>query len=351
MSQLEELAGEIVASDPSTPAPETAPERRAGAAALLRRVAVQRELGVIAAFLALCLYGTVGTSGFFATQNLLNVGQQGSLVGIMAVGMTFVIITGEIDLSVGSIYALASMVAGNLLTHGAAWPGAVAVGVGVGAMAGLVNGLVVVRFAIPSFIVTLGSLSIYSGIGLLFTGGTPVTLSQGKANVSAFSYLGDGRPLGIPMPLIVMTAVVLVGGFALRYTRFGFHVYAVGGSRESARLCGIHVTRVRVMSFVIVGALSALAGIIGLSYLLYADGTTGAGLELTVITAVIIGGAALFGGSGTMVGTVVGVFLITALQNILILAGISSYWQTVTIGVVIIAAVGLDAWVRRRNAL
>jgi ribose transport system permease protein len=151
------------------------------------------------------------------------------------------------------------------------------------------------------------------------------------------------------MQLIVMLVLVAVGGFVLRFTRFGYHVYAVGGSREAARLCGIAVGRIRIISFVIVGALSALAGIAGLSFLLYVQGTTGTGLELLVITAVIIGGAALFGGSGTMLGTVVGVFLIGTLQNVLILAGISSFWQTVVIGVVIIAAVALDTWVRKRS--
>ncbi len=121
----------------------------------------------------------------------------------------------------------------------------------------------------------------------------------------------------------------MVGAFALRWTRFGFHVYAVGGSREAARLCGIATASVRIVSFVIVGVLAALAGIVGLSFLLYAQGTTGTGLELLVITAVIIGGAALFGGSGTMLGTLVGVLLIATLQNVLILAGISSFWQIV----------------------
>src|SRR5690348_17210490 len=315
----------------------------------LRRVVYQREIGVIAALLSLCAYGVFGTSGFASQQNLLNVGQQVSLIGMMAVGMTFVIVTGEIDLSVGSTYALASMLVGLMLSHGVNWIVALLLGLGVGAGAGLVNGIVTVGLGLPSFIVTLGTLSVFRGIALLVTNAAPVSLDQTKANIASFSYLGEGRPFGVPMQLIVMLSIVAAGGFLLRFTRFGYHVYAVGGSREAARLCGIAVARTRIISFAIVGALSALAGVTGLSFLLYVQGTTGTGLELLVITAVIIGGAALFGGSGTMLGTVVGVFLIGTLQNVLILAGISSFWQTVVIGVVIIGSVALDTWVRKRS--
>jgi ribose transport system permease protein len=316
---------------------------------ILRRVALQREIGVIAALAALCLYGLLGTQGFGTSQNLLNVGQQVSLIGIMAVGMTFVIITGEIDLSVGSIYALSSTVTGLMLLHEVSWPLALAAGVLVGATAGLVNGVATVALGIPSFIVTLGTLSIFRGIALLTTNAAPTSLDQTFDNIKRFSYLGQGRPYGIPMQLILFLAIAAVGAFVLRFTRFGYHVYAVGGSQEAARLCGIAVARVRILSFVIVGALSGLAGIAGLSFLLFAAGTTGTGLELLVITAVIIGGAALFGGSGTMLGTIVGVFLIGCLQNVLVLAQVSSFWQTVVIGVVIIASVALDAAVRRRR--
>ena len=321
--------------------------RRSGQA--LRRTLTQRETGVVAALLMLCTVGTFATDGFLVGENLLNVGQQVSLIGIMAVGMTFVIITGEIDLSVGSIYALASVVSGLMLQDGTHWVLAVLAGIGVGAAAGLFNGLITVGFGLPSFIVTLGTLSIFRGISLLITDGAPISLDDTLPNIASFSYLGQGRPLGIPMQLIFMAAIAVVGALVLFFTRFGFHVYAVGGSREAARLCGIAVGRVRVLGLVIVGALSGLAGVLGLSFLSYVQGSTGAGLELLVITAVIIGGAALFGGSGTMVGTVVGVLLIGALQNILVLGGVSSFWQTIVIGVVIVAAVAFDTWLRRHS--
>jgi ribose transport system permease protein len=336
----------------ATAPPEPMAPSRAGrrAPSLAQRALRQREFGVIAALAILCVYGAAGTHGFLTKDNLLNIGQQGSLIGIMAVGMTFVIITGEIDLSVGSIYVLASTVVGELLTHGTNWVLALLAGMAIGAAAGLVNGLVTVSLKLPSFIVTLGTLSVFRGIALLITDGQPINLDDSVHNIDQFSYLGTGTWFGIPMQLVILIVVAAVGGFVLRYTRFGFHVYAVGGSREAARLCGIATSRVRILSFVIVGALSALAGTIGLAYLLNVQGTTGTGLELLTITAVIIGGAALFGGSGTMLGTIVGVMLIAALQNVLVLADLGSYWQTLVIGVVIVSAVGFDAWVRRRGA-
>ena len=320
-----------------------------GLAAVVRRVVDQRELGVILALGLLCLYGAMGTDGFASKDNLLNVGQQASLIGIMAVGATFVIVVGEIDLSVGSVYVLATMSVGMMLERHLHWAAAVVLGVGVGCICGLVNGLLTVGLRLPSFIVTLGTLSVFRGVALLMTDAAPISLDASITNVSQFAYLGTGRPFGIPMQLIIMVGAVLVGAFVLRMTRFGFHTYAVGGSAEAARLCGIPTARIRILAFVIQGALAALAGIIGLAFLQYAQGTTGTGLELLVITAVIIGGAALFGGSGTMLGTLVGVLLIATLQNVLVLAGVSSFWQTVTIGVVIIASVALDTLVRQRR--
>lgn len=326
--------------------------RQAGSQALagvVHRLVGQRELGVILALALLCAYGWFGTDGFGSSENILNVGQQASLIGIMAVGATFVLISGELDLSVGSIYVLATMVTGTMLQNNMHWVPAAFIGILVGVACGVVNGILTVGVGLPSFIVTLGTLSVFRGVALLMTNAAPISLDRNIANIDQFAYLGTGRPFGIPMQLIIMLIAVVIGGFVLRMTRFGFHVYAVGGSREAARLCGIPAARIRVTAFVIQGALAALAGILGLAFLQYAQGTTGTGLELLVITAVIIGGAALFGGSGTMLGTLVGVLLIATLQNVLILAGISSFWQTVTIGVVIIASVALDSWVRSRR--
>lgn len=307
-----------------------------------------RESGVFCALLLLFLIGTFAAPGFLSVNNLLTVGQQVAQVGIMAVGMTFVIVTAEIDLSVGSTYALGAAVTGLLLVHGQPIWLACLAGLGAGFCAGLVNGLATVFLHLPSFIVTLGSLSAIRGLTLLLTGGAPISLDGNDPAIQAFSLLGQGLLFGlVPMELVLMLIIFALGSILMARTRFGFHLYAVGGSAEAARLCGINVSFVRAASFTLLGGLSAFAGILGLSFLNYVQGVTGTGLELTVISAVIIGGTALFGGSGTMAGTLIGVFLIGILQNILVLAGLSSFWQTLVIGVVIVLAVALDTWLRR----
>jgi ribose/xylose/arabinose/galactoside ABC-type transport system permease subunit len=325
--------------------PSRRQDRVMGAA---RDILNAREVGVVSALLLLALVGTFATNGCLTQANFLNIGQQVSLVGIMAVGMTFVIVTGEIDLSVGSVYALGAVICGQLLGHGYGMTVAIAAGLAAGVGAGLINGLVTVYLGLPSFIVTLGMLSAVRGATLLITNGAPISLDTSHAEIASFSRLGQDKLAGLPIQFVFMLAVFAVGIVLLRFTRFGFNVYAVGGSREAARLCGIDVARVRVLCFVLLGLLSALAGIIGLAFLDYVQGVTGQGLELTVITSVIVGGTALFGGSGTMLGTLTGVVLIGALNNILVLAGISSFWQTFVIGVVIIVAVALDTGLRRR---
>ncbi len=309
-----------------------------------------RELGVLAALVVLFVLGTVLSPSFMQTGNLLSVGQQISQIGIMAIGMTFVIINGEIDLSVGSIYALTAISTGLAIAAGVAWPLAIIIGLAVGAFAGLLNGLAVVVLGVPSFIVTLGSLSVFRGVTLLISDGAPISLSSNMPGVDDFTLIGQGRLFGaIPMQLVIFIVIAAIGIVLLSRSRLGFDTYAVGGNQEAARLVGINVKRVKVWAFVLSGFTAGAAGVLGLSFLSYVQGVTGTGLELTVISAVIIGGAALFGGSGTMWGTIIGVVFIGLLQNILNINGISSFWQTVVTGLVIIAAVALDTWQRRRK--
>lgn len=316
----------------------------------LRAALHAREAGVLAALVLLFILGAVLSPSFVQADNLLSVGQQIAQIGIMAVGATFVIVNGEIDLSVGSTYALAAISAGMAIAAGVAWPVAILIGLGVGVLAGLLNGLAVVVLGVPSFIVTLGTLSVFRGVALLISGGAPISLSSSQPGVAEFTLLGQGRLFGvIPMQLIIFAVVAAVGVVLLSRSRFGFNTYAVGGNPEAARLVGIQVKRVKVGAFVLSGLTAALAGVLGLSFLSYVQGVTGSGLELTVISAVIIGGAALFGGSGTMLGTVIGVAFIGLLQNILNINGISSFWQTVVTGLVIIAAVAADTWQRKRK--
>lgn len=315
-----------------------------------RRLVRAREAGVFAALVLLFLLGAMLSPSFLQAGNLLSVGQQISQIGIMAIGATFVIVNGEIDLSVGSIYALSAISTGLAITAGVAWPLAIVIGVGVAIVAGLLNGLAVVLLGVPSFIVTLGSLSVFRGVALLISDGAPISLGSSQPGVAEFTLLGQGRLFGvIPMQLVIFAVLAAIGVVLLSRSRLGFNTYAVGGNQEAARLVGINVKAVKISAFVLSGATAGIAGVLGLSFLSYVQGVTGTGLELTVISAVIIGGAALFGGSGTMWGTIIGVAFIGLLQNILNINGISSFWQTVVTGLVIVAAVAVDTWQRRRK--
>lgn len=315
-----------------------------------RKLLHAREAGVFAALVLLFVLGVVLQPNFAQSGNLLSVGQQISQIGIMAVGATFVIINGEIDLSVGSIYALSAITTGMAITAGIAWPIAILIGLAVAVVAGLLNGLAVVLLGVPSFIVTLGSLSVFRGVTLLISDGAPISLSSDQAGVAEFTLIGQGRLFGVvPMQLIIFAVIAAAGIVLLSRSRLGFNTYAVGGNQEAARLVGINVKRVKLTAFLLSGLTAGVSGVLGLSFLSYVQGVTGTGLELTVISAVIIGGAALFGGSGTMWGTIIGVVFIGLLQNILNINGISSFWQTVVTGLVIVAAVAADTWQRRRK--
>lgn len=335
---------------PQRPAPAPV-SRLGGTVEAAKGVLSNRSSGMAVALVVLCLVGAFSSPQFLTSSNAMNVAQQVALIGIMAVGMTFVIVAGDIDLSVGSIYALASVVTADILLSGHSAGLAVVAGLLVGAVAGAINGIITVAFNIPSFIVTLGTLSVYRGVSLLLTDGSPISLDQNQPNIAQFGELGTGKVFGeVSVQALILAAVAVAGALLLARTRFGYHVYAVGGSQTAARLCGINVNLVRVLNFVISGVAAALAGIVGLAFLLYVQGVSGAGLELTVITAVIVGGAALFGGSGTIVGTIVGVLIIGVLNNVLVLQGVSSFWQTTVIGLVIVAAVAFDALMRRRTS-
>jgi ribose transport system permease protein len=312
-----------------------------------------RETGVLIALLLLCVYLSFATPQFLNVQNLLNIGRQVSLLGIMAVGMTFVLISAEVDLSVGSIYALAGLITGMLLVGG--WPllPAIIVGLAIGSGAGLVNGLLSTYGRLPSFITTLGMLNVVRGAALLITNGQPVTVDPAfggnPADLQTFFNLGQGRLFDvIPMQLVFFVVVAVLGWFLLARTTFGFRVYAVGGSSRAARAAGIRVNNTKIGAFVLMGLLSGLAGILSLAFLPSGQaGRTGVGLELDVIAATIVGGTALSGGEGTILGTVLGVLIIGVLRNGLVLTGVSPFWQTMIIGAVIILAVGVDKWTRR----
>lgn len=315
----------------------------------------QRETGVLLALIIMCLFLSFTSPNFLNLTNLLNVGRQVSLLGILSVGMTFVIISGEIDLSIGSNYALSGLVTGMLLVQSWELIPALAVGFLIGGGIGLINGLLSTYGRLPSLITTLGMLSAVRGVALLITNGQPVTVDKafgGKPEVlQNFFYLGQGRLFElIPMQLVFFVIVAIVGWLLLSHSTLGFRVYAVGGNARAARVAGISVFGTKIAAFVLMGLLCAVAGILGMSFLPSGQaGRTGLGLELDVIAATIIGGASLSGGEGTILGTALGVLIIGVLRNGLVLLGISPFWQTTIVGLVIILAVGIDKWTRTRQ--
>jgi ribose transport system permease protein len=314
-----------------------------------------REAGVLLALLLMCAFLSVATDGFLTTINLLNVGRQISLLGIMAVGMTFVLTCGEVDLSVGSNYALSGLSTGMLIVAGWHLVPAVAAGLLCGATIGAINGALSTYGRLPSLIATLGMLSVVRGLALIITNGAPVTVDlrngAAPATLASFAFMGQGYLFGaIPMQLVFFVTVAALGWAVLSWTNFGFCVFAVGGSMKAARVSGIAVERVKNWTFVLMGVLAAFAGILSLAFLPSGQaGRTGLGLELDVIAATIVGGTSLSGGEGTIMGTILGVLIIGVLRNGLILTGISPFVQEFMVGVVIIGAVAIDRWTASRR--
>lgn len=320
----------------------------------LARLLRAREAGVFIALLVLCLFLSFATDGFLTSLNLLNVGRQISLLGIMAVGMTFVLIAGEVDLSVGSTYAFSGLATGMLIIAGWALLPAICAGLATGVVIGLINGVLSTYGRLPSLIATLGMLSIVRGAALILTNGQPVTVNARNGALpdvlQAFSFMGQGYLFTIiPMQLVFLVIVAVLAWLVLSFSNFGFRVYAVGGSAKAARVSGISVNKVKISAFILMGVLAAFAGILGLAFLPSSQaGRTGLGLELDVIAATIVGGASLSGGEGTILGTILGVLIIGVMRNGLVLLGVSPFVQELMIGLVIIIAVGIDKWSTRR---
>jgi len=276
--------------------------------------------------------------------------RRSSVYGIIAVGMTFIIISGGIDLSVGSLLALAGMIAAQtMIAIGGADPTGTsllvgtAVGLAVGALCGMINGVVLTRLKLQPFIVTLGTMSLFRGIALVMNDGQPL-------NVPSYRFLAEGTLVGVPVSVLIFLAIIALAAAALRYTRFGRHTYAIGSNREAAYHAGVNVARTQLGIYALGGLLTGLAAMIAASRTVSAQPTAGVGAELDVIAAVVIGGASLSGGRGTIIGTVVGTLLISFLRNGCTLVGISTNAQLIVIGVVIIIAVAVDQFTREKAA-
>ena len=299
---------------------------------------------------------------FLSPLNLFNVMRQVSVYGLLAVGMTFVILTAGIDLSIGSLLAFAGLVAAAVAKGGISnrfaigagqdalgygWPLAALAAVAVGLAGGWLQGQAITKFKVPPFVVTLGGMSVFRGAALLFAGGGPISGFDPN-----YVWWGQGKIGPVPVPVIIFVVFAILAHIALRYARYGRRVYAVGGNSEAARLAGLNVLGVVSSVYMIMGFFAGLGGFVLSARLNSAEAVAGTGYELTVIASVVIGGTSLFGGVGTIFGTVIGTILIGVLLNGLVLMEVSPYIQQIIIGVIIVLAVAFDTFAksRRRNA-
>ncbi len=315
------------------------------------------KYGIIIAFFILCLAVTVvgevqvangaWTSNYFLSQdNILIVFRQISINGILAIGMTFVIITAGVDLSVGSVLALAGIIAARFATtnsnlaigdtaNAILIPTLVALGIGL--VCGVINGTILSRYRLQPFIVTMGMLSAARGLALLTTDGNPVSQLNDD-----FRWVGNGYILGIPVPVVLFTVLLILAWIVLNRTTFGRYVYAVGGNQKSARTSGINVLKIKILVYTLCGAMAGIAGLVLTARTGSAQTSAGTAYELDAIAAVVIGGTSMVGGIGTLVGTLFGVLIIGVMNNGLDLLGVQSYYQQIIKGALIVIAVMLD---------
>ena len=298
------------------------------------------QYGIFMAFIVVCLLLTFTTSKFLTVSNWTIIITQVSINALLAFGVTFVIITGGIDLSLGSIMAVTGVAAASL-AHPDTYPVIVPIAIGLlaGISMGALNGLVITKSKVPPFIVTLGMMTIGRGLALILSKGRPVS------NLSdSFNFIGGGNLAGIPFPIIVLIVTFVVCSVVLKKTLLGRYIYAVGGNDQAAKASGISVNKVKMAVYTICGGLAALAGILLTSRITTGQPNAGVGFELDAIAAAIIGGTSTSGGTGTMTGTLIGALLIGVISNGLDLLNVTSYYQQVVMGAIIIGAVVLDSW-------
>jgi ribose transport system permease protein len=305
-----------------------------------RTFRLPREIGILGALGLMLLVLAVFIPQFRDLQNIINITRNFSFVGIVAMGMTLVILTGGIDLSVGSVWGMTAVIVAFLLTHGWAVPLAILVSLLAAAGIGLMNGLCITRLKMSPFVPTLATLSIARSFALIVTHGRPISIYGDE--YQTFLWLGGGDIFGIPNPFIIFCVTAIFFWILLSRTVWGRYVYAVGGNERTARLTGLHVDRLKIIVYVMSAVVAGTAGLVQYSYLSSVTADLGTGEELAVIAATVIGGANLAGGEGTILGTVIGAIILEVLRNGLLLFGIDPYWQGVFVGAVIILAVSID---------
>jgi ribose transport system permease protein len=313
---------------------------------------VRRFLGqnsIIIVFIVLVIFGAIVSPYFLKPRNIENLARNLPVVGLMAIGMTFVILTAGIDLSVGSILSLIVVVTayhlngGGLLVTALLLP--LAIGLGIGAL----NGVLITKGRLEPFIVTLATLSIVGGAALIWTDGQPVSIGTSE-QAALFAKLAPGNTLSIPTPMVIFIVLFLAAVFIAKYTQLGRNIYAVGSNVEAARLTGVNVGRTKIAAYAISGFLAGVASIIWVSRLTAGSPVGGAGYELDAIACVVIGGTSLFGGEGSLIGTLFGILIVSVLNNLMNLLGIPPYSQKIAKGVIIALAVFIERQRELRRA-
>jgi len=297
-----------------------------------------RESNVFLALIGLLLISlslSIMSPHFMTVSNILNVLRQISTIAVVSIGMTYVIITGGIDLSVGSVLALSAVVSAYLMTHGTNMYIAIIIGMIIGLLCGFLNGIfIATRINMPPFIVTLAMMGIARGFSLVITDGKPI-----YGLPKQFGYIAGGYVFGIPIPVIIIILLYIIGYVHLSFTRTGVYYYAVGGNQEATRVAGVDIRRVKLNAYAISGLTASIGGIILSSRLVSVEPLSGTGYELDALAAAVIGGASLSGGEGSLIGTLIGAIVMGVLRNGLNLLNVSAYWQQVAVGVVILVVV------------
>ena len=289
------------------------------------------KYGVLIVFLVIFIFSCFLSPNFIKMANLMNIMRQISMFGILSVGMTFVIVSGGIDLSVGSVIALVCVVSANLVNSTGILP-AILVSILIGAAVGLINGIGVTLGKLQPFIMTLGSLSMVSGAAYIYSNGTSIR--------GSFSKIGNSLLFNkIPLPAVYFVVIMLIAYFVMRFTPFGRFVYSIGSNKEASRLAGVDVNKVTIGVYVISGVLAAITGIIFAAQMSSGSPTAGEGYEMQAITAAVVGGTSMNGGKGNLLGTFLGAVIIGMLSNVMNLTGVSSYWQTFLTGLILVLAV------------
>ena len=297
------------------------------------------SFGIVIILLTMCVILTILVGDkFLSSDNLVSVIRQFSFIAIMAIGQSIVIMTGGIDLSVGSVFAFSSVIGCMVMVRtGLGIACGLLAGLSVGAAFGILNGLFITRLRLPPFISTLGTMSIARGLAFGVTGGFPVSRLP-----DSFKFIGQGYVGSVPAPIIILIILTIVFGVFLHKSITGRRIYAIGGNEEASRLSGVRVERIKILVYTLCGTMTALSGLMTAGRLGVAQSTAGNGYEMDAIAAVIIGGASLSGGVGNIAGPVLGAAIMQVLRNGLVLTGVSAYWQQAVLGVVIIIAVAFD---------